>query len=207
MQGLYLITDGSTGQGLLEKAEQGLRGGAALLQYRDKTTDLERREQEAAELRALCHESGALFIVNDDMALARKVQADGVHLGRHDAIPAAARAYLGKGMRIGISCYNQLALALEAQQEGADYVAFGSFFTSPTKPDAVKASQELLHQARGRLNIPICAIGGIRLENAPLLLGQGADMLAVISDVFNSPDIVRQAAHYKLLWQGSKGIH
>lgn len=204
MQGLYLITDGSTGHDLLEKAGQGLRGGAALLQYRDKTTDLARREQEAAALRSLCRESGALFIVNDDVALAKKVQADGVHLGRHDATLAAARTYLGNDRLIGVSCYNQFSLALEAEQAGADYVAFGSFFVSPTKPDAVKASPELLEQAREQLQVPVCAIGGIRLESAALLVERGADMLAVISDVFNSPDIARQASRYRLLWPGSR---
>ncbi len=199
MQGLYVITDGSTGDILLGKVEQALRGGAAIVQYRDKTSDTARRQQEAAALRSLCRDHHALFIINDDVALAKAVQADGVHVGREDSALATARDTLGKSALIGVSCYNRLELALEAAAQGADYIAFGSFFPSPTKPHAPRATLALLQQARQQLDLPICAIGGITLDNAASLLANGADMLAVITDVFNSPDIARQAARYQAL--------
>jgi thiamine-phosphate pyrophosphorylase len=199
MQGLYVITDGSTGDVLLSKVEQALRGGAAIVQYRDKTTNSVRREQEAAALRSLCQQHNALFIINDYVSLAKTVQADGVHVGCDDSALAAARAYLGKAAVIGVSCYNRLDLALEAAKQGADYIAFGSFFPSPTKPNAPRATLELLRTARQQLDLPICAIGGITLDTAPSLLASGADMLAVITDVFNSPDIAQQAARYQSL--------
>ena len=199
MQGLYVITDGSTGDTLLSKAEQALRGGATIVQYRDKTTDQARREQEAAALRSLCQHHNALFIINDDVALAKAVQADGVHVGRDDSALSAARQALGKAAIIGVSCYNRLELALDAAVQGADYVAFGSFFPSPTKPNAPRATLEMLQTARQQLRLPICTIGGITLDTAPSLLANGADMLAVITDVFNSPDIAQQAARYQAL--------
>ncbi len=202
LNGLYVITDGSTGDVLLSKVEQALRGGAAIVQYRDKTTDTARREQEAAALRTLCQQHNALFIINDDLALAKAVQADGVHVGRDDSALSIARQALGKAAIIGVSCYNQLQLALSAAEQGADYIAFGSFFPSPTKPNAPRATLELLQQARQQLMLPICAIGGITLENAPDLLVNGADMLAVITDVFNNPAIEHQAASYQALIRG-----
>jgi thiamine-phosphate pyrophosphorylase len=200
LKGLYVITDGSTGNDLQGKVEQALRGGAALVQYRDKSTDSARREQEAQALCALCREHAALFIVNDDVALAKTVQADGVHVGKDDAALAAARAYLGSSAVIGVSCYNRLELAVQAAQQGADYIAFGSFFPSPTKPHAPRATLELLREARRQLQLPICAIGGITLDTAPGLLTNGADMLAVITDVFNAPDVTAQASLYAALF-------
>lgn len=201
MQGLYVITDGSVGNALLTKVELALRGGSAIVQYRDKSVDATRREQEARALQTLCRQHNALFIVNDDVALAKTVQADGVHIGKDDAALAATRDYLGSSVIIGVSCYNRLELALQAAQQGADYIAFGSFFPSPTKPHAPRATLELLREARSQLDIPICAIGGITLENAPSLLASGADMLAVITDVFNNPDIMGQAGLYADLFQ------
>ena len=202
LKGLYVITDGSVGELLLRKVEQALQGGAAIVQYRDKTTDSARRLQEATALRALCRQHQALFIVNDDVELAHTVQADGVHIGKDDAAFTTARAVLGEGAIIGVSCYNRLELALDAVQNGADYIAFGSFFPSPTKPNAPRAHLELLQQARQMLpHTPICAIGGITLGNAPCLLQQGAAMLAVISDVFASESITHRAQCYRDLCQ------
>lgn len=197
LSGLYVITDGSTGNTLLEKVEQALLGGAALIQYRDKTSDPLRREQEAAALRSLCQAHNALLIINDDIHLAKTVQADGVHVGKDDAALLAARDYLGKKSIIGVSCYNRLELAEVAAAQGADYVAFGSFFPSPTKPEATSASLALLQTARARLSLPICAIGGITLVEAPVLLANGADILAVITDVLGNPDIRQQASLYQ----------
>jgi len=196
MKGLYAITDGSTGDVLLGKVGQALRGGAALVQYRDKTDDTARREQEARALRALCHAYGALFIVNDDVELARNVNADGVHIGRHDAQLRAVRERLGAHAIIGVSCYNQLELALQAQGQGASYVAFGSFFPSLTKPDAPRATLETLRAAKRQLRVPVCAIGGITLDNAAQLTENGADMLAVITDVFSADDIQAAAQQF-----------
>lgn len=200
MRGLYAITDGSQGDELLRKVEQALRGGAAIVQYRDKTTDAPRREQEAQALRDLCQHYQALFIINDDVPLAKHVAADGVHIGLNDMTLAQARAQLGQAKSIGVSCYNQWELAVKAAEQGADYIAFGSFFPSPTKPKAVRASLDLLASARQQLNLPVCAIGGITLDKAPALIAQGADMLAVITDLFAQPAIAQQASYYKALF-------
>lgn len=200
LQGLYVITDGSVGDVLYAKVEQALTGGAAIVQFRDKTLEMEQRRQDALMLCRLCHEYNALFIINDDVVLAKIVQADGVHVGRDDVALAAARDYLGKNTLIGVSCYNRLELAQDAAAQGADYVAFGSFFPSPTKPDAVRATPELLLVAKKQLSTPVCAIGGITLETAPLLRASGADMLAVITDVFGAADICQQAKNYQQLF-------
>ena len=200
LSGLYAITDGSFGAVLGHKVEQALQGGAALVQYRDKSSNAAQRLNDAQMLRDLCQHYNALFIVNDDIKLAKHVQAQGVHVGREDAGLRVARDYLGSRFMIGTSCYNQLALALESQAQGADYVAFGSFFASATKPLAQRADLSLLQQAKRQLNIPICAIGGICLETAPSLIAAGADMLAVISDLFSSMDIAKQAQAYAQLF-------
>ena len=200
LSGLYAITDGSSGAVLGHKVEQALQGGAALVQYRDKSTDSQQRLNDAQMLRDLCQHYNALFIINDDVILAKQVQAQGVHVGREDANLTAARDYLGANFIIGTSCYDQLALALASQAQGADYVAFGSFFASATKPLAQRADLSLLQQAKRQLNIPICAIGGICLETAPSLITAGADMLAVISDLFSSMDIAKQAQAYAQLF-------
>lgn len=200
LQGLYVITDGSVGDELLAKVEQALVGGANIVQFRDKTTDAVRREQDARALRTLCREHNVVFIINDDVELTKIVQADGVHVGRSDAALSSAREFLGKNTFIGVSCYNRLELAQEAAGQGADYVAFGSFFPSLTKPDAVRATPALLREARAKLATPMCAIGGITLQNAPLLLESGANMLAVITDVFGSDDIRQQAQNYSQLF-------
>lgn len=202
LQGLYVITDGSVGEVLLTKVEQALQGGAAIVQFRDKTYEAPRRLQDASALRSLCHEHNALLIINDDVELTRAVQADGVHVGKEDAALSSARAYLGANAIIGVSCYNRLELAVDAAAQGADYVAFGSFFPSPTKPQAARATLELLKEARARLATPICAIGGITLQQAPQLLANGADMLAVITDVFAAADICLQAQRYRALFSG-----
>jgi len=177
-----------------------LAGGARVIQYRDKTRDTARRERQARALAALCRAHGALFVINDDVALARAVAADGVHLGRDDATLAQARAQLGPQAAIGVSCYNELSRALQAQAQGADYVAFGSFFPSRTKPAAVPATLELLRQARALLPLPIVAIGGITPTNGATLLHAGADALAVIEGVFGQTDIDAAAKQYARLF-------
>ena len=190
LQGLYAITDARLmpGDRLLECVEAALRGGARWIQYRDKGADAPRRLAEAQALAGLCHAHGAGLIVNDDVELAAASGADGVHVGREDAGLEIARARLGAQAVIGMSCYNRLDLAEDAAAQGADYVAFGSVFPSPTKPQATRADLDLLREARTRLALPLCAIGGIDAGNAAVVAATGIDMLAVISGVFGGGD-------------------
>mgnify|MGYP001092580122 FL=1 len=193
--GVYAITPETADTGrLLAQVEAALAGGVAAVQYRDKSGDIARRHEQASELAALCRRFNVPLIVNDDLRLADLADADGVHLGRDDGSLREARIILGKGKFIGASCYQSLDLARAAQAAGADYVAFGSFFASPTKPAAGRADAALLHAATQTLAIPIVAIGGITPTNAPALLDAGADSLAVLSALFDAPDI-RAAAH------------
>ncbi|WP_019628666.1 thiamine phosphate synthase [Thioalkalivibrio sp. AKL10] len=193
LRGLYFITpavpeDANQRATHLANAKAALRGGARLIQFRDKTLAGAAREAIARELVALAHAHGALCIINDDTELAAGVEADGVHLGRDDPDPVAARARLGPGAVVGVSCYNELERARSAQVAGASYVAFGSVFPSPTKPDAARADLELLREARTTLELPICAIGGITAANAPEVVAAGADLLAVIQGISAAPD-------------------
>jgi len=194
IKGLYAITpDEADTVELLRKVRLALLGGARVLQYRNKAADAALRLEQARALRELTHEFSVSLIVNDDAMLAQQVDADGVHLGGEDGSVAAARAVLGSAKLIGVSCYNQMALAHEAVRQGADYVAFGSFFASLVKPGAVAASLDLLRQARREIALPLVAIGGITVHNGAQLLEAGADALAVISAVFGAADI-RDAA-------------
>ena len=193
--GIYALTAETADTGrLLAQVEAALVGGVAAVQYRDKSGDVARRHEQASELTALCHRFGVPLIVNDDLRLADLCDADGVHLGRDDASLREARIILGKEKIIGASCYQSLELARSAQAAGANYVAFGSFFASPTKPAAGRADAALLHDATQTIHLPIVAIGGITLANAPQLLDAGADSLAVLSALFDAADI-RAAAH------------
>ncbi|MCB1874947.1 MAG: thiamine phosphate synthase [Chromatiales bacterium] len=203
LAGLYVITDTllTPAQSLLTRVEAALRGGASIVQYRDKGTDIRRRSQQLTDLLVLCRRYEALCIVNDDVELAHRHDADGVHLGRDDTDIAAARARLGGGKVIGASCYNDVDRALNAQAAGADYVAFGRFFTSGTKPLASPANLKTLRLAKRHLRVPIAAIGGITVDNAPPLLEAGADMLAVVGGVFGAPDIEAAAGHLSALIQ------
>jgi len=201
LQGLYVITDEQLmpADTFLSMAEQALAGGARVLQYRDKSGDPHKRQQQAQALMQLCREHDAVFIVNDDVELALQVDADGVHLGAQDASLTGARNQLGAKKIIGVSCYNRIELANTAAQQGADYIAFGSFFVSPTKPEAVRAETALIGAAKNKLALPVCAIGGINSDNAAELIQAGVDMLAVISDIWTAPDIMQQCTTYKSL--------
>jgi thiamine-phosphate pyrophosphorylase len=193
--GVYAITPETSDTGLLlSQVEAALSGGVAAVQYRDKSTDVARRHEQASELVALCRQFDVPLIINDDLRLADLCDADGIHLGREDGSVREARIILGKRKLIGASCYQSLDLAQAAQAAGADYVAFGSFFASPTKPAASRADADLLREATQAIHIPIVAIGGITLANAAQLLDAGADSLAVLSALFEAPDI-RSAAH------------
>lgn len=200
LHGLYVITpavdhdtDPNHSSNLLRQVELALSGGASIVQYRDKSTDHERRLAEASQLLTLCNSVAATFIINDDVELAATIGAHGVHLGGEDMTIQAARQCLGAQAIVGASCYNRIELALSAQQHGADYVAFGRFFPSRTKPHAVQAGVDLLINAKSRLAIPIVAIGGITAQNGGQLVHAGATMLAVVDAVFAQKDI-RQAA-------------
>jgi len=189
VRGLYAITP--EGPGLVEKVRAALEGGIALLQYRRKSGT----PAEADAVIQLGKEFGIPVIVNDDVELA--LRADGAHLGRDDGDLSAARKKL-KGKILGASCYDRLELARAAVAAGADYVAFGSVFASPTKPGAVRAPLSLFEHDLG---VPKCAIGGITLENAPQLIAAGADLLAVITDLFDAPDISARARAYGKLFR------
>lgn len=201
--GLYAIAD--TGylddSRLISAVRAAIEGGVRIVQYRDKTGDAAQRERRARALAALCREMGATFLINDHVALAAAVNADGVHLGRDDLSLAETRKRLGPRTVIGVSCYDELGLAARAQSDGADYVAFGSFFPSRTKPHAVRATTELLREARAKLKIPIVAIGGISPENGARLIAAGADALAVIEGVFGQADARAAAARYVPLFE------
>lgn len=201
-RGLYAITDSKllSPERMVEAVALAIQGGAVMIQYRDKGDDAMRRQWEASDLSNLCRPLGVPLIINDDVELAGQVMARGVHLGREDADVASARKALGGHAIIGVSCYNDLERALEAEKAGADYVAFGSFYPSSTKPDALKADVALLRQARARLTIPVVAIGGITADNGAPLVEAGADMLAVVSAVFGQADILGAAERISQLY-------
>jgi thiamine-phosphate pyrophosphorylase len=197
IKGLYAITpDEPDTAELFGKVRLALLGGARVLQYRNKAADAVLHLEQARALRELTHEFSVPLIINDDAMLARQVDADGVHLGGKDGSVAAARAVLGSGKLIGVSCYNRMALAHEAVRQGADYVAFGSFFASTVKLGAGAASPGLLLQARREIALPLVAIGGITLLNCIQLLEAGANALAVISSVFSADDIQGAARQF-----------
>lgn len=190
IKGLYALTpDSSDTEDLLRRVRLALTGGVQVLQYRNKIADNALRLNQARALRELTRAFGVIFIVNDDAQLAVTVDADGVHLGATDGEITAARALLGHNKLIGVSCYNQLALAHNAVKAGADYVAFGAFYASAVKPGATVATLDLLSKARAELSVPIVAIGGIGADNGAVLVQAGADAVAVISAVFDAADI------------------
>lgn len=195
LRGLYAITpDDSDRAGLLDRVYEALDGGVVALQYRNKKLPPWHRLGEAKAFAALCRTKGVPFIVNDDVEIALAAGADGVHLGRDDGDVAAARSKL-RGKLLGVSCYDSLEAARAAVAAGADYVAFGSVFPSATKPAAVRAPLALFAEARA-LGVPLAAIGGITLHNASQVIGAGADLVAVITDLFDAPDIARRARAY-----------
>jgi thiamine-phosphate pyrophosphorylase len=197
--GLYAITDGPRGD-LVDVCAAALRGGASLLQYRDKTAEPPQRAHEARSLLQLCAAHGVPLIVNDDVELAAQIGAAGVHLGEHDGDIAAARARLGPDAIIGASCYDSLERARQLAAAGADYLAFGAFFPSPTKPNARRATADLLRAARS-LRRPLVAIGGITPDNARELIEAGADFVAVVSGIFATSDPAAAARRFCALFQ------
>lgn len=200
--GLYAITDPDLlpGMQLVEAAAAAIDGGATIVQYRNKRADSATRRREAEILNTLCREAGALLLINDDIDLALSCGAHGVHLGQQDGTIAEARARLGDDAVIGQSCYASLERAITAQAAGANYVAFGRFFASHTKPQAAPAEIALLAEARAVIDIPIVAIGGVTVANAPALIRAGADAVAVIHGLFGATDVAARAREFTALF-------
>jgi thiamine-phosphate pyrophosphorylase len=190
--GLYLIVDpvGHDRHRREDLLDPLLGSGVTCVQLRDKQRTPGRSPAFARHLLERCRAHGLPLIVNDDPGWARELGADGVHLGQEDHAIRDARRMLGPEAWIGASAYADLQRAQEAIQQGADYIAFGSFFPSATKPRAPRATLDLLREARRTLDRPICAIGGIRADNARSLMAAGADWVAVISAVWDAPDPV-----------------
>jgi thiamine-phosphate pyrophosphorylase len=207
--GLYAITDAGLqpADQLTERVRQAIDGGARLIQYRDKSAATQFRRRQANALAELCREYRVTLIINDDVELAAECGAQGVHLGKNDADPRLARRLLGANALIGVSCYDSLTLALKAADQGADYIAFGRFFPSRTKPEATPAGPDLIRVARQQLSLPIAAIGGITAVNGAALIDAGAAMLAVVHGVFGAADVRQAAAAYAALFQQPAGEH
>jgi thiamine-phosphate pyrophosphorylase len=195
LKGLYAITDESLldEENFKQSVAFALQGGSRIIQYRDKSQNQNKRLRQATLLRTLCTQYHATCIINDDIELARAVHADGVHLGKDDVSIALARKILGAGSIIGVSCYDDIERAIEAERDQASYVAFGAMYASTTKPGACDAGPRLIAVAKKRLTIPVCAIGGITEKNITQVIDQGADMAAVISSLFSSNDIKNTA--------------
>lgn len=205
LEGLYAITpDWADTAHLITVTEAILRGGCRLLQYRNKTASPCHRDEQAVALRGLTRRYGASLIVNDDVGLALACEADGAHLGGDDGDLVEARRRLGPDRLLGASCYQDLDLVAAAAQAGVDYVAFGSFFASPTKPLARRAEPALIAAAKERFGLPVCCIGGITPDQAPGLVEAGADLLAVISAVYNSADPERASRDFMQLFENRR---
>lgn len=195
-RGLYAITpDEPDTNRLLARVETVVRAGASWLQYRNKAASDDLRVEQALALQSLCSRFNVPLIINDDWALAAAVGAAGAHLGKDDGELALARHELGADALLGASCYNDLKLARQAAFAGVSYIAFGAFFASPTKPNARQASPDLLREAAA-LGVPRVAIGGITPDNARPLVDAGADLIAVVSGVFDAPDPVAATRAY-----------
>ena len=186
LQGLYAITDETLtpDETVVKQVEIALKAGANIIQYRNKTANDDEIETVCRELLSLCKKYNAPFIIDDRPHLAQKIQADGLHIGKDDGPLSEARAIFPEGI-IGVSCYGSIRKAKEAQEEGADYVAFGSFFPSPTKPKSGVISMNVLNKAKEALYIPVCAIGGINHKNIHEIASHKPDMISVVNDIFD----------------------
>ncbi len=200
--GLYAITADfeQSVEALVNQVAAAIRGGAVIVQYRRKSATAELAREELRALRKVCTNGDALLIVNDDVEMALAVGADGVHLGRDDGDWEALATKSERPLLLGVSCYDDLARAKRAASLGVDYVAFGAFFSSGTKPEAKPCTVETLRAARATLDIPIVAIGGITPENGAQLVLAGANFLAVISGLFAQPSIEAAAMRYANLF-------
>lgn len=204
LSGLYGITDQQLMPDLasmLTQVEKSLKGGAEIIQYRDKSSDLKKRVQQASALNTLCKKHNALLLINDDAGLAAGIGAAGVHLGQSDGAVVEAREMLGPDAIIGVTCHDSIQLAEKAAAEGADYVAFGAFFPSKTKPNAKPAPISLLQEAKEKVQLPIVAIGGISVDNADQIISAGADMVAVIHALYAQNNITATAKQFHQLFK------
>jgi len=197
LQGLYIISDDSLTpkENLLNDIETVLRAGTSIIQLRDKISSDEEIEILVKNIEELCKKYNAIFVLNDRVELAIKLQCQGLHIGKsdYDRIDFIREHF--KGI-IGVSCYDNVKFAKSMQDKNMDYVAFGSFFTSPTKPNSNVVSKQVLYEAKELLDIPVCAIGGITNENANELLESKTDMLAVISDIWTAKDVNKKCQDY-----------
>jgi len=184
---------------LVSEVRAVLEGGAVMVQFRDKTPDTDWKKEAAVRLRELCSGYSVPLIINDDAKLAQDCGADGVHLGRDESDPGLVTAWSDRGLLVGVSCYNDLQRGRAAVSQGASYLAFGSVYVSATKPSAVRCPLETISQASG-LGLPLVAIGGISPENGAPVIRAGARLLAVISGVFETPDVRAAARRYSDLW-------
>jgi thiamine-phosphate pyrophosphorylase len=201
LRGLYAVTpDDADTQALVAKVTSALHGGTRIVQYRNKLATPGLRLEQARELKRACDAHGALLIVNDHADIARDVDAAGVHIGADDGDVAAARTAVGEGKLVGVSCYRRIELAREAEAQGADYVAFGSFYPSSVQPGAVRAPLDLLKEAKRAVKVPVVAIGGITIGNAPALIEAGADAVAVITALFGASDVTGAAREFAALF-------
>lgn len=187
MRGLYLITNDDPIEVLLAKLEGAMaNGGVAVLQYRRKKVAKEDQVYEIEYMRDMCAQYKVPFVINDDLETAVKYGV-GVHLGQSDGSIVDAVARLPKNVLIGRSCNNSIELAEQAVRDGANYVAFGAIYATNSKPEAGNIGLDTLKAAQGKFNVPVCAIGGLTVENAKEVIASGADMCAVISDVLARP--------------------
>lgn len=208
LHGLYAITNEKLMPEniFLNMAETAVKSGVRILQYRDKSSDNKKRLQQALSLKKICDQYQVTFIINDDIELMKQVDADGVHIGKNDSSLKKTRQQIGKHKIIGVTCYNKIELATEAIEQGADYIAFGSFFNSDIKPNAPCATIDLISAIKQKHNTPVCCIGGITIDNCSPLLHAGADMLAVISDLFaydNNDDIAHKCGEFERAFSAS----
>lgn len=191
LRGLYVITDTRLipRHRFIDTVEAAVRGGATMVQLREKDTPRDEVVRLGRELLAVTRRYGALLIINDHPSVAHEIGADGAHVGREDPPVAEARALLGPQAIIGASCYGDVARAVAAEHDGADYVAFGTPFPSPTKTKRTDISLEIFRQAKQQVKVPVFAIGGITLDNAQQVIDAGADGIAVVSGVFGAADV------------------
>ncbi len=205
LTGLYVISDDTLTpkETILTQIKEALEGGATIVQLRDKISSDEEIEKLVLELQELCREYKALFVLNDRVELAIKLKVDGLHVGKSDHNRVEEIRNNFKGI-LGISCYDSLDIAREMEKLKVDYLAFGAFFASSTKPNAPLANQETITKAKEEFSLPICVIGGITSKNAEILINKGAHMLAVISDVWKSKNIKEKCQEFTTLFKGEK---
>ena len=201
IKGLYAITPDTLFTELLcQQVQEALQGGASLVQYRNKVADASLRLRQATAILALCRSYNVPLIINDHLDLCAQIDADGLHLGSTDCDLGASRRLLGDSKILGASCYNHIDLALKAEAAGASYVAFGACFSSDTKPEAASASLNLFAEAKQKINIPLVAIGGITVDNAPQAIAAGANAIAVVGALFGADDIVETSRQFANLY-------